>query len=417
MSKRMYDGSDDDADESNPELFRLLYAAINHHFNADDENAKKYWGKAKRRVKKGRHVEEVQFKEDGFILPLHLAIQHSAPFNLIKALVDQYDAGCSVVFGDEMPLIMACGYPRRLARDVNDLRYDAEWEKVILLLMKKNPAAIDANKNTALHLVLEHNPSLELVQGMIELHQSSKTSVTSRVRKKKKTERNKKVSLLEMRDEQNQLPLHVAVEQVAATDVVLKILRSYPEAAKCTRENHDGSLPLHCAVSFGCSGNVLTQIIRAFPDALLQKENSGNTPLHMLFHMETNISRWNMGNKSDDSNGDAPLSETAICRLLLEYIPEAKMISTLKTSNNSGFTVVEAANECAKVFTVPDDLIKLLVKAENGKLTSQIQRPQRTRADIDLNARDPFDQSTDEGSNDSESDTSSDDSSDSEGEG
>jgi len=45
MSKRMYDGSDDDADESNPELFRLLYAAINHHFNADDENAKKILGK------------------------------------------------------------------------------------------------------------------------------------------------------------------------------------------------------------------------------------------------------------------------------------------------------------------------------------------------------------------------------------
>jgi len=426
MSKRKYDSSEDDADESTPKLFRWLYAANKYNFKDDDENAKKYWDKSKRRVKKRRYMKEAQFKADGFILPLHRAIEHAAPYNLIKALVNAYADGCSVVmFGDEMPLKMACGYPRRLATEVNNLRYDSEWEKVILLLMRKNPAAIDASKNTALHLVLEHNPSLELVKEMIELHQSSKTSVTSRVGKNKKTKRKKKVSLLEMRDEQNQLPLHIAVENVVATDVVLKLLRSYPEAATCPRENHDRSLPLHCAVSFGCSGKVLTQIIRAYPDALLKKENSGNTPLHMLFHMDTNINRWNIGNKSDDSDGDALLSETAICQLLLEYIPEATMISTLKMSNNSGYTVVEAANECAtecraltthdKVFTVPDDLIKLLVKAENGKFTSQIQPPQRTRADISLNVRHPYDLSTDEGSNDSDSDSSSDDSSDSKG--
>jgi len=44
--------------------------------------------------------------------------------------------------------------------------------KLILLLMPKNPVAIDTNKSTALHLILEYNPSLALVQKMIEIHQS-----------------------------------------------------------------------------------------------------------------------------------------------------------------------------------------------------------------------------------------------------
>jgi len=374
--------NDSEENEDKPRLNRMLYRAHEHDKACNDDTANELWDRAKRRVKMRRtfhDVVEVQFKEDGYYLPLHRAIQHGAPYHLIKELVDEYTAGCSVLCHDEMPLQTACGYPRHVWRQVQDLRYDTEWEEVILLLMQKNPAAIDTNKSTALHVLLEYNPSLALVEKMIDIHFSNN---------------NTNVSLLEMRDEQNQLPLHVAVERVVSTDVVLKILQSYPVAATCTRA-HDGALPLHCAVLFGCSGNVLARIIIAFPDALLHTENSENTPLHILFHMEKNTDRWNIGDKSDNSDGNTTLSETAICQLLLEYIPEEKMISTLKKKNISGHTVVEAATECAKVFAVPDDLIKLLVKAESGMLM--------TRCDVDLTVRNPFDLSTDEGSYCSES--------------
>ena len=69
---------------------------------------------------------------------------------------------------------------------------------------------------------------------------------------------------------------------------------------------------------------------------------------------------------------------------------------------------VEAANEYAKVFAVPADLIKLLVKAESGTLI--------TGLDINLTARTTTNLSTDKGSNGSELDSSTDDSSNSEGE-
>ena len=58
--------------------------------------------------------------------------------------------------------------------------------------MHEYPEAIGATKNSALHLVLEHNPSLGLVTEMIELFTKvnstsfSKTSSGSRKKKKKR---------------------------------------------------------------------------------------------------------------------------------------------------------------------------------------------------------------------------------------
>jgi len=415
MSKRKFNDK-----ESKPELFRLMYRAFNHQLSSNDDKANKYWEKAKRRVKKDRTFRgehEIQFKEGGCLLPLHLAIQHAAPYSLIKEIVNQYSDGCSVKFGGESPLEIACAHPKKSSRElVEKLRDDMDWEDVILLLMKKNPAAIDAGKNTALHLVLEHDPSLELVQSIIEFHQNNKSSATSsstvakqKKKKKKKKKRKEIHCLLEMRDIQGQLPLHVAVEHVASDDVVLKILRAYPEATKFARE-YDGALPLHCAVSFGCSGEVLTQIIKAHPYALsCPDNNNGDTPLHSLFNMETNAKRWNIAEKSDDFYGDKPLSETAICQLLFEHIPEEIIGRSLKMLNSGKRTVVQAANECAKVFKVPAGLIKLLKEAESGKLTSRKQPARSKGIDTNLTAHDPFDLSTDEGSNDPESDLSSDD--------
>lgn len=289
---------------------------------------------------------------------------------------------------------------------VQGLRDDSDWESVIQLLMKKNPAAIEGSSNTALHLVLEHNPSLKLVQSMIDC-QASSISKTLASTKRSKKKRKKKKRLLEIKDEQTQVPLHVAVEHVASDDVVLKILETYPEATRIAREKHDGSLPLHCAVSFGCSGKVLTRIITAFPDGLSHTENSGNTPLHLLFHMETNTKRWNITHKSDDLDGDELLSEMAICQLLLEFIPVARMSLILKMQNHSGHSVVQAAQQCSEIFAVPRDLIELLREAERGNVKSQKQPANSNEVDIRLTVDDPFDLSTDEGSNDPESDLSS----------
>lgn len=391
-----------------------MYRAFNHQLNNNDDKAHKYWEKAKRRVKKGRMFDgkpEIQFKEGGFTLPLHLAIQHAVPYSLIKAIIKQYSRACFVNFGGESPLEIACAHPKKSSREVVEgLRDDMDWEDVILMLMKENAAAIDAGKNTALHLVLEHDPSLKLVESIIEYHQISKSATqSSKVAKKKKKKKTRKEGrcLFEMKDIQGQLPLHVAVEHVASDDVVLKILRAYPEATKFVRE-YDGALPLHCALLFGCSGKVLTQIINANPHAFGHPENNGDIPLHSLFNMETNTKRWNIANKSDDFNGDEPLSETAICQLLFEHMPEDIIGISLTMKNKYKYTVVQAAKECAKVFQVPAALIKLLKEAESGRFTSRKQSAHSRSSDVNLTAHDPFDLSTDEGSDDPESDSSSD---------
>lgn len=184
-------------------------------------------------------------------------------------------------------------------------------------------------------------------------------------------------------------------------------------AAKCSRELHNGKLPLHCAVSFGCSGRVLKAIIQAHPLAQTHKECVGNTPLHEIFDMETNTERWNEPGKSNDPDGDERLSEETICEVLLDYIPEEKMVSWMMIQNNNGLTVVEAAKQCKEVFDVPNSLIKTLEKAASGKFTARKQSSRKRVVDTNLAVSNPFDMSTDEGSSSSESDLSSDDTSDS----
>lgn len=220
MSKRKLDdtGLEADKDSKKPKLFTLLYSAFNYALDGNEDEANEYWERATRRVKRCRkfrkgakQIPEVEFKYDDIWLPLHLAIEHAAPYSLIKAIVRKYNDGCKVAFDGMSPLEIACTHPKKISRDVGFLRDDTEWENIITLLMKVHPGAIDFGKNTALHLVLEYNPSLKLVKRMIEYH-TNKIDADAAVGKKKKKRRKKKKILLEMKDEQDQLPLHVATE-------------------------------------------------------------------------------------------------------------------------------------------------------------------------------------------------------------
>jgi len=285
--------------------------------------------------------------------------------------------------------------------------------------MEKFPEAIGSTKNTALHLLLEHNPSLALVDKMINLSNSlsscatSSSTPSSSLSQRKMNKKKAKRQILEVTDEQDQLPLHVAVEHQASDDVILRILNGYTKAAQRTRESHDQSLPLHCALLFGCSKKVLTNIINAYPQALSFQNSDGNTPLHILFHQEYNIERWTVKKETCCEDENEKLSEESMCSLLLErYVENVpnSLTDLLNKTNGKGHTVVQAAKDCKKKFSVPDSLIQMLEKGQRGVLLSSPPRRGSLKsngADIS-NAHNDYDASTNESSSD---DSSSDDSS------
>lgn len=72
------------------------------------------------------------------------------------------------------------------------------------------------------------------------------------------------------------LPLHMACEKRAPDEVILEILRCYPEAAKW--KGRGGNLPLHVATHRNLSRDVIESIIREYPEALDEVNKANFTP-------------------------------------------------------------------------------------------------------------------------------------------
>jgi hypothetical protein len=163
---------------------------------------------------------------------------------------------------------------------IYSLSIDSTTDKMIRLLIDKYPTATivsyDLNQS-ALHIMLEHRPNLELTKCFFETSKAARHSA----------EDHDKVihgSLLKHGNEDEQLPIHTAIEYYAPCNVIQYLIDEFPGGLR--EKMYNGDYPLHCAVRFGCSSDVLDSLLSekiGFPAAVAAVNNEGSTPLQLLF--------------------------------------------------------------------------------------------------------------------------------------
>jgi ankyrin repeat protein len=123
------------------------------------------------------------------------------------------------------------------------------------------------NKNdynvTPLHYLSGANPPSYLVETMLQLAPDT----------------------LKFRDADGKLPLHWACSNKTSRDVIRKLLKAYPDAAKL--QNYDnGYTPLHDACRSGASINVVRMILEECTEAAQVQSIDGSLPLHIACEVE-----------------------------------------------------------------------------------------------------------------------------------
>lgn len=75
----------------------------------------------------------------------------------------------------------------------------------------------------------------------------------------------------------SQLPLHLALVVHAPYEIVGALIELYPEAVRCTDDQH--MLPLHLAMKHGSQDRVVDLLLAAFPEAVNAKGKNNRTPI------------------------------------------------------------------------------------------------------------------------------------------
>lgn len=118
-----------------------------------------------------------------------------------------------------------------------------------------------------------------------------------------------------MKDEDGDLPLHLALEMKSSDSVVLEILgASRKDATTFMSRSSRGYLPLHAAMHNVFSDNVLISILKSFPEAAKVKNPTGDLPLYACIEMKRSDKvilaalDANMGaTKESSTKGELPL--------------------------------------------------------------------------------------------------------------
>ena len=75
----------------------------------------------------------------------------------------------------------------------------------------------------------------------------------------------------------SQLPLHLAIVIEAPYEIVGRLIELYPQAVRCTDDQH--MLPLHLAMRHGSTDRIVDLLLAAFPDAVNAKGKNDRTPI------------------------------------------------------------------------------------------------------------------------------------------
>lgn len=89
---------------------------------------------------------------------------------------------------------------------------------------------------------------------------------------------------LSVKNENGDLPLHIAIRNGYRFSVVAPIFQEYPKAAEV--RNNDGYLPLHMALDYGASLDTIRMLLRSYPKAAQIQDKNGDLPLHIAIRNE-----------------------------------------------------------------------------------------------------------------------------------
>ena len=220
---------------------------------------------------------ETKFEDVRGYLALYIAVEFGAPFELVRKLIKSNPEAISkkCVIDGVYPLHFACApkenNPSTLTEKLNK-KIDLNQVDVIKYLFRKSKKIIYERNNegnsTPFHLLLEHSPPVDLVQYIIE-HAPPPESQGQPVEKKT--------------DIQGRLPIHIALDNDADSDVIMCLLKRYKECVKIKQEDPE-CLLLHLAASRGCSEKVLLFLLKEYPDALVITGAHKDTPFHLVFY-------------------------------------------------------------------------------------------------------------------------------------
>ena len=265
----------------NSKLYQYIQTAIFCEDTDKYEEATKYWNAVLKyfATEKNSHhsvKHATKLKYCSGRTPLLLATEGNAPFRVIKALVHANEESCAEPFTDDNAYALhnACAHQRKQTKQPQ-----RNPEQTIRLLMETYPQAImkqhEIGNATALHLLLKIKPSLKLVQDMIQLSNNQVVGVV-------KIERN---SILNMKDSEHQLPIHVAIQWEASDDVITYLCESFPNGLNLKLPKENLSC-LHLAIIYQ-RYNVVGKIADLYPEKIRCKSKIGHTPLHsLLWHEE-----------------------------------------------------------------------------------------------------------------------------------
>lgn len=240
--------------------------------------SKKKWDCVLERVQQLRtqHEEEERIPElhetepTLLMTPLYAALiasEHAAPASVIDALVDSHTIQDSHDFLPN-PLLSACAI--------------AHSEPAITRILQYHPTLVlekDDNEMHVLHVVLQTQPTLELVHLLVTTwaREASNMSVGAAW-----------TQLLSTYDGHGVLPIHYAIEYHADTSVILTLVEKYPSSARMTLQADPDISTVHHAAFHSCSFPVLKALLHHYGplklgDAGNQRQKK-DTPLHLLFH-------------------------------------------------------------------------------------------------------------------------------------
>jgi hypothetical protein len=267
--------------------------------------------------------------DEGGYLPLYIALSSNAPLNLIQTLIQAHPRACRAhhLVKTEFPLMLAIHWKK------TDLTLPTRRERDVLIktIFHEAPhmgSHLGEANETVLHSVLEDQPSLDIVQFLVD-------RVQQLPKKQKKV-------LYRKKDGQRQLPLHVAIEYHCDDEVISYLLDKYPGAVL---EGRIGKLlPLHVAILVGCTSHVLDLLLDdKGREALWTPDEDGNIPLHLWFSQE-----YEEENASRLAHNDQPrhytiLSDEQVFEKIIAKLSLTGVKKLLSVVNAENRTIIEAA--------------------------------------------------------------------------
>jgi len=255
-------------------------------------------------------------------LPLELALRHVASDHIVFSLIDVYPGAVKEIHREQGDIIRFAIENNGsvdasmkfldilgddLDRNIRDpvessfrrLRYALEMEvddDMIMALLKKPHAKVLNNKNESLLQVALRNKYSETVV----LALLNACPIASKCP-----------------DSLGYLPLHRALVHKASDEVIIRLIKEFPEAACVPIQNKSGGpdlMPLTVALQTKRSGAVVQSLLNVQVDAVSSVDENGDMPLHQAIKLgappsaiESILYSWEDAAKAKDKNGYLPL--------------------------------------------------------------------------------------------------------------